>query len=89
MTTVRHPHAERDASPAAVTVGTTTYRVDDDGVIECPDDQAAAVADVLADVYAVDPADLLEDDAETCDAIMQNDEVCGRELPCPYHSEED
>lgn len=42
--TVQHPLADRDApTPAAVTVGTTTYPVDDDGVIDCPDD---AVEDV-------------------------------------------
>ena len=29
--TVTHPLADRDASPAAVTVGTTTYPVGDEG----------------------------------------------------------
>jgi len=44
---VRHPLAERDAAPAAVTVGTTTYAVRD-GVIDCPPDREDAVADLAA-----------------------------------------
>lgn len=29
-----------------------------------------------------------EDAAETCSAVKQDGEVCGRDLPCQYHSEE-
>lgn len=83
---VTHPHAGRDASPAAVTVGTTTYPVDSDGVIQCPADKEESVADVLADAYDVDAADLLT--GQTCDAVKSDGEVCGRDLPCPYHSED-
>lgn len=28
------------------------------------------------------------DSGETCDAVKSDGEVCGRELPCPYHSED-
>lgn len=82
---VTHPHADRNASPAAVTVGTTTYPVASDGTIECPPEDAADVADVLADAYDVDAAALL--DTATCDAVKSDGDICGRELPCPYHSE--
>lgn len=90
---VEHPHADRDASPAAVTVGQTTYAVDDAGVIQCPSDEAASVADVLARAYDISPDGLLigVDDAATatCDAVKNDGEVCGRELPCPYHGDDE
>lgn len=34
-------------------------------------------------------ADVVEGDATTCQAVKTDGEVCGRELPCPYHSEDD
>lgn len=87
MTTVSHPAAERDASPAAVTVGRTTYAVDSDGIVDCPADVADTVAAVLAEAHDCDVDTLLAD--ETCDTVKSDGEVCGRELPCPYHSEAD
>jgi hypothetical protein len=84
---VRHPHADRDASPAAVTVDTTTYAVGDDGTIDCPPADETHVADVLAGAYECDAADLLV--SETCEAVKADGEVCGRERPCRYHSDED
>ena len=81
--TVRHPLADRGASPAAVTVGTTTYEIGDDGTIACPSDDEAAVADVLADAYDVSAASLRE--TTGCDVIKADGEVCGRALPCQYH----
>jgi len=70
--TVTHPHADRDASPAAVTVGTTTYAVDADGVIDCPAEDEAHVADVLAEAHGV-PADALvrEEDGPPDDAVEE------------------
>lgn len=62
MTDVRHPDAEKGASPAAVTVGSDTYPVGDEGIIDCPADEASAVADVLADVYDTSAEELLDDD---------------------------
>lgn len=84
--TVTHPHADRDASPAAVTVGATTYTVDSAGVIDCPPADEDRVADVLAAVYDCETDRLLA--AETCDTVKSDGEVCGRDLPCPYHSED-
>jgi hypothetical protein len=70
--TVTHPHADRDASPAAVTVGTDTYPVDGDGVIDCPADAEGHVADVLAEAYGVDPSALVrEEDGPPDDAIPE------------------
>jgi len=84
--TVQHPHADRDASPAAVTVGTDTYPVNDDGVIECPADAESSVAARLARVYGCDSDDLRV--RETCDVVKTDGEVCGRDLPCRFHSED-
>jgi hypothetical protein len=81
---VQHPLADRDAAPAAVTVGTTTYPVTD-GAVGCPDAEREHVARVLADAYDCDPAALLA--ADTCPVEKTDGEVCGRERPCRYHDE--
>lgn len=90
MPTVRHPRARDDVAghpPAAVTVRGRSYPVardDDPATVTLPD--AADVA-ALAAAY-----DLAADDlrvTETCDAVKSDGEVCGRELPCQYHSEDD
>lgn len=85
---VVHPHAERGASPAAATVGTETYGVDDDGVIDCPEAEAQAVADALAEAYDVPASGLVykeDGPPDACEVTKQDGEVCGRERPCPYH----
>jgi len=87
MTKVSHPDADNDASPAAVTVGVTTYTVDGDGIVDCPAGDADEIARRLADVHDCDADDLLV--ADTCDAVKTDGDVCGRELPCPYHTEAD
>lgn len=66
--TVRHPHADRDASPAAVTIGDTTFSITD-GVVDCPPEDERHVADVLSDVYDVDAAELLEADDDVADDL--------------------
>jgi len=43
---------------------------------------AAAVADPHPDFASVD------EPAGTCDEVKNDGDVCGRELPCPYHGEE-
>jgi len=80
---VKHPHADRDASPAAVTVGTDTYPVDDDGVIECPAAAESSAAARLARVYGCD-SDALRV-SETCEVVKDDGDVCGRDRPCQYH----
>jgi len=59
---VTHPLADRDASPAAATVGSSTYTVDDDGVVGCPDERAGDVAGALAEAYGVDPDTLIREE---------------------------
>jgi hypothetical protein len=94
MTEVRHPRADRDASPAAVTVGTNTYSVDADGVIDCPDSEVSAVADVLADVYGVDRDRILTNaDAESGSVLVNADDKSDAMLidagVCPWCDEYD
>ncbi len=93
--TVTHPVALRDgrAHPGGYTYGSVTYPVDDGGVIDCPEDVEDEIAETLAERYDTDVDALLEgeadsDDASTCDTVKSDGEVCGRELPCPYHSED-
>ena len=83
---VRHPLATRDAAPAAVTVGTTTYAVRD-GVVDCPIDREDAVADALAAAHDVPQDAVYEEDGppDTCTVTKTDGETCGRERPCPYH----
>jgi hypothetical protein len=57
-------------------------REDEDGRYVGPPEQFAdAVADSLG--VTVDG-----EDSGTCDAVKSDGEVCGRELPCPYHGDE-
>jgi|APHM01.1.fsa_nt_gi hypothetical protein len=81
--TVTHPLADDDRGgrpPAAVTgPDGRDYAVADDGTIECPADVAAALRDAWADRYeGWSPTD-------TCEAVKDDGEVCGRERPCRYH----
>ena len=98
---VYHPNAVRETDDdvdGAVDVGGEVVSVADDDTL----DVSRAQAERLADRYGLDvqtiqvdesadaPSDAAESDgdtdAETCDTVMNNGEVCGRELPCPYHS---
>lgn len=84
---VQHPHARRDTEPpGAATIDGTTYPVDSDGTVEAPATDAQALADAWAHRFDCDPDDLIV--AETCDTVKSDGEVCGRDLPCPYHSED-
>lgn len=85
MPTVRHPRDRDDVAghPAArVTVRGESYAIDD-GRVELPTD---ADVQALADAHGVDPSDLRV--TETCDVVKSDGEICGRELPCSYHSED-
>ncbi|MEF8887333.1 MAG: hypothetical protein V5A30_05955 [Haloarculaceae archaeon] len=90
---VQHPQADRDCPlPAAVTCPDGETRTpDSEGYVDAPEDVAAALADAWAAQYDVPPDGLLEhgDDAgDTCEVVKSDGEVCGRELPCRYHSED-
>ena len=88
---VRHPRALSDlrGRPPAVTYGTDTYSVDSDGYLECPDDVGRELAEALAERHGVDVDEILDSGAETCDVVKSDGEVCGRELPCRFHSDEE
>jgi len=91
---VRHPYALSDDPPAPdsrVHIGgrRDTHPVDDDGVITVPDDVAQSTVEAWAAGYGYDLSELVVDDApETCDTVKTDGDVCGRELPCPYHTED-
>jgi|GEM_PF-5910796 len=84
---VEHP---ADVPPAAVDVDGDTRPVDADGTFEAD----AGWLQAFAQRHGVDPDEILLEDepppddvAETCDTVKADGDVCGRELPCPYHSE--
>lgn len=84
MPTVRHPQARDDVAgnlPARVTVNGESYAVED-GRVDLPTD---ADVTALADAYGLAAEELR--DAETCDVVKADGDVCGRELPCAYHSD--
>lgn len=100
MPEYRHPREVDGAAgipPAAVSLRGETVPVDRDGdgpATFTSDDVAAVRA--LAESYGVevqtiavgedgDSAQSDGDDSGTCTAVKSDGEVCGRELPCPYH----
>lgn len=52
---------------------------------EVDDAEAEYLVEERGDFEIVDD----EDDVETCDEELDSGDVCGRELPCRYHSEDD
>jgi len=85
---VTHPRAGDGpgVAPAAVDVRGERRPVDDDGTFEGGD---KTWLQQFARRYDVAPDDLVVEDTptETCTATKNDGEVCGRELPCPYHSD--
>ena len=70
-------------------------REDEDGrYVGVPEQYAADVADYLGTELPEsesDGADDSEDDdgePGTCEEVKTDGEVCGRDLPCPYHSDD-
>ena len=86
MPRYRHPRVDAD-DPArfAVQLGDEQVVLDSDGCFESEDDRAV---ERLADAYGTTPEDMRVDDGETCEVVKADGDVCGRELPCPYHSED-
>lgn len=95
---VQHPRATdadpRDLPSAVSIPGHGNVAVDADGYLA---DLDAGVADramrALGDAYEVNYSDdgdvVLDGGPRTCDVVKSDDDVCGRELPCPYHSDEE
>ncbi|AFH22616.1 hypothetical protein OSG_eHP31_00020 [environmental Halophage eHP-31] len=76
---IRHP---RDAG-IAIDVDGDHVMPGDNGHYEIGDRRGWL--EDYAGAHGCDPDELLV--AETCDAVKADGEVCGRELPCPYHSD--
>lgn len=78
-----HVRLPEDAGP-----GSYRHRdglsVEGGDTVEVDDDRASYLVDEWGFERVAE-----EGDAETCDAVKSDGEVCGRELPCPYHSDED
>jgi len=90
MPRYRHPRVDDGDTPIAgfaVDLGDEQPVVQPDGTFEA---DAGAVR-TLASAYGMEPSALRVDGdsgGETCDTVKQDGEVCGRDLPCPYHSED-
>lgn len=75
--------------------GQVPVQRDDDGqYVDVDGERAArAVADAYDGANIVSDADGDSADAAasegTCDTVMNSGEVCGRGLPCPYHTEDE
>jgi len=89
---VRHPNAVRDTDDpvdGAVYVDGGRYEVDpEDATLSMQEQQAERLAErygVTLDEIRVGEGE----ETETCTVVKNDGEVCGRDLPCPYHSEED
>lgn len=89
---VRHPYAGDDDAgppPSHVDVNGRSVPVDD-GTFEVSDDRwlqdFADAHDCSVDDLVVDQD--ADQDAETCDVVKNDGEVCGRPLPCPYHRDD-
>jgi len=84
---VTHPVALSDDGhvDSTVYVNGDAVPVDDDGTFEVDDEHWL---ESFADRYGYDVADLRVDYGGTCDTVKSDGDVCGRDLPCPYHSED-
>jgi len=82
---IRHPRDDGDGGPdVAIDVNGDTVTPDENGQYDIGD--ARHWLDRYASANGVTAADLIV--AETCDTVKSDGNVCGRELPCPYHSED-
>lgn len=77
---VRHPHNDD-----AVHVNGDMVATDGDGVFDAPE----RWVERWCDANGFDVSDVMVDDADTCEVVKTDGEVCGRDKPCPYHSEDD
>jgi len=100
---VEHPHAGDGPGtpPAYVDVRGEHREVDADGTFEGGDETwlqqfarrygTEPDALVYEEDEPPDDTDAPDDagDAETCTTVKNDGDVCGRELPCPYHSDDE
>lgn len=82
---LRHPRAGERGGPPPSAVSADGERVplDDDGEFEAGE----AFARRFAANYGLDLDDIRAE--ATCEVVKSNGEVCGRDLPCQYHSDDE
>lgn len=88
MPTYQHPRiGPEDDVAIAVDLGDYQVVTDADGRFDAESD---ADVKALATAYRTTPAEMRVggDDPGTCDVTKADGEVCGRELPCPYHTDD-
>jgi len=90
---VRHPYALEEDAPAvdgAVHIGgrRDVHAVDADGVIDVADSVPESAVESWAEGYGYTVEELRVEVADTCQVVKADGEVCGRELPCAYHTED-
>lgn len=90
MTRIQHPRAlEGDPPGVAIDVDGEHVAPDEEGVYELPED-AEGWLERFAAANDADAEELVvEADSGTCQVVKNDGEVCGRDLPCSYHSDED
>jgi hypothetical protein len=82
---LQHPYTVRDTTPpSVVTVDGDDYRVED-GTLSVPDTIGEQLLTAWGARFDIDTETLRV--TETCDVVKNDGEVCGRGLPCPYHSD--
>lgn len=79
---IEHPRG----ATVAIDVNGETVTPDEDGHYEIGEQRGWLRG--YAAAHDCDPDDLLVDDTPTCETVKSDGEVCGRELPCPYHSDD-
>jgi hypothetical protein len=82
---LQHPYAVRDTTPpSVVTVDGDDYRVEG-GTLTVPETVGEQLLTAWGARFDIDTGRLRV--AETCTVEKNDGEVCGRDLPCPYHSD--
>jgi hypothetical protein len=71
-----------------VDVDGTLVPVGDDGTVEVPEDAEGWVRS-WCETNDYDYDAVVVEESATCDVVKTDGEVCGRERPCPYHSDQE
>lgn len=89
MTDTVHPRALDDVpghAPGRVTLPSGSHSVDREAGGVILGDVSERDVQALAAAYDVEPSALRP--VATCEVVKADGDVCGRELPCAYHSDE-
>lgn len=95
MARYRHPRTfDRDgAGGFAVDIDGRHVSVEESGEFEADADADSRALRAIAAAHDTSVAEMhdraQDGDSGTCDVVKSDGEVCGRDLPCVYHSDED